>query len=412
MSTYKNLIGKDVNFLTTDPDNEQAEGQIWYNSTAGVFKDALSNKAWSSGANMITGRRLFASSTENTQSSAWGAGGYIDGTGDTNATEEYNGSGFSTGGNLTTARREFDGAGSLTAGLAMGGRIGPSQQRTETEEYNGTSWSEQNDLNNGRQRGAGAGRQTAGLYFGGIGDTDATEEYNGTSWTAGGDLSTGRTTLGGSGTQTAGLACGGNPYTNVTEEYNGSSWTSGGNLNTTRKALKATGIQTASLAFGGLVPPSGARTTANEEYDGSSWTTSPASLATARGEGGRAGTTAAGLCFGGYIATGVTSATEEYNNSVTVVTGAAWASGGNLSTGRYYIGSTGTPTAGMVFDGYTVTAYSNAIEEYDGTSWTGGVNPPKVTAAVCVPAALNLLLIAGISFTSDQDVPLYSSTIL
>ena len=39
MSTYKNLIGKDVNFLSTDPDNSQAEGQIWYNSTSNVFKD-------------------------------------------------------------------------------------------------------------------------------------------------------------------------------------------------------------------------------------------------------------------------------------------------------------------------------------------------------------------------------------
>ena len=37
MSTYKNLIGKDVNFLTTDPDNDAAEGQIWYNSTSDAF---------------------------------------------------------------------------------------------------------------------------------------------------------------------------------------------------------------------------------------------------------------------------------------------------------------------------------------------------------------------------------------
>jgi len=45
MSTYKNLIGKDVNFLTTDPDNDAAEGQIWYNSTAGVFKDLIVGQA-------------------------------------------------------------------------------------------------------------------------------------------------------------------------------------------------------------------------------------------------------------------------------------------------------------------------------------------------------------------------------
>jgi hypothetical protein len=44
MSTYKNLIGKDVNFLSTDPDNAQAEGQIWYNSTAGVNRKKRCNR--------------------------------------------------------------------------------------------------------------------------------------------------------------------------------------------------------------------------------------------------------------------------------------------------------------------------------------------------------------------------------
>ena len=29
MSTYKNLIGKEIKFLTTNPDNDAAEGQIW-----------------------------------------------------------------------------------------------------------------------------------------------------------------------------------------------------------------------------------------------------------------------------------------------------------------------------------------------------------------------------------------------
>ena len=134
MSTYKSIIGKQVKSLSSNLDNDQAEGQIWYNSTDNLFKNVIANTAWVSGSSMVTARRLLASSSENTQSSAWGAGGYIDGSGDTAATEEYNGSGFNTGGNLTTARREFDGAGSLTAGLVMGGRIGSNQQRAETEE--------------------------------------------------------------------------------------------------------------------------------------------------------------------------------------------------------------------------------------------------------------------------------------
>ena len=124
------------------------------------------------------------------------------------------------------------------------------------------------------------------------------------------------------------------------------------------------------MAFGGLVPPSGARTTAVEEYDGTSWTTSPASLATARGEAGRAGTTSAALMFGGYIATGVTAATEEYTKSANVITGAAWASGGNLNTARRFIDGAGaSQTAGIAFGGWKPGA-ANETELYDGTSWT------------------------------------------
>ena len=120
MSDYKNIRGKKVKFLTTDLSGEQSEGQIFYSDTDNDFKTVISTAAWSAGGNMLTARRLFASSASCTQTAAFGAGGYIDGTGDQNSTEEYNGSGFSAGGNIGTARREFDGAGTLTAGLIMG----------------------------------------------------------------------------------------------------------------------------------------------------------------------------------------------------------------------------------------------------------------------------------------------------
>ena len=154
MSEYKTLKGKRVKTFATDLDNKEAEGQIFF-STAAIgreFKTAVASAAWSSTAPMITARRLFASSSGNTQLAAWGAGGYVDGTGDQNSTEEYNGSGFSSSGNINTARREFDGAGTQTAGLIMGGRIGSSQQQAQTEEYDGSSWTSSNDLNTGRQR--------------------------------------------------------------------------------------------------------------------------------------------------------------------------------------------------------------------------------------------------------------------
>ena len=43
MATYKEIIGKDINYLSSDLDNEQAVGQIWYNSTEGAFKSMIAS---------------------------------------------------------------------------------------------------------------------------------------------------------------------------------------------------------------------------------------------------------------------------------------------------------------------------------------------------------------------------------
>ena len=57
----------------------------------------------------------------------------------------------------------------------------------------------------------------------------------------------------------------------------------------------------------------------------------------------------------------------------------SFSSGGNLSTGRYAIGSAGTFTAGLAIGGDLFGSNpgsrgSNSTEEYNGTSWTGGGN--------------------------------------
>ena len=133
MTDYKNIFGKPVKFLTTDPDNEQAEGQIWYNSTDGAFKDVIASTAWSSASNMITSRRLLAGA--GTQTAGLAFGGYPP-TSSSNETEEYNGSGWSSGGNMGTARYRLAGAGLQTAGLAFGGEASGTKQNA-TEEYTG-----------------------------------------------------------------------------------------------------------------------------------------------------------------------------------------------------------------------------------------------------------------------------------
>ena len=60
MTDYKSIVGKAIKSLTANPDNDQAEGQIWYNSTDGVFRNVVSSGAFSSSANMITKSRLMA----------------------------------------------------------------------------------------------------------------------------------------------------------------------------------------------------------------------------------------------------------------------------------------------------------------------------------------------------------------
>ena len=88
MTTYNELAGLRVNYLSSDPTlNSGNEGQVWYNSTSGTLKSLVQIKAWSAGGNMTTARRLMASA--GTQTAAFGAGGLT--TVNTNATEEYSG---------------------------------------------------------------------------------------------------------------------------------------------------------------------------------------------------------------------------------------------------------------------------------------------------------------------------------
>ena len=149
MSTLKELYGKTVKVLSTDPTDAGAEGQVWYNSTEGSFKTVTATGAWSAGGNMIAARGDMASS--GTQNSAFGAGGYAPVVA---TTEEYNGSSWTAGGNLGTARYRAAGAGSsVTAGLvAGGGPAGASDATTNaTEEYDGSSWTSGGNLNTSRK---------------------------------------------------------------------------------------------------------------------------------------------------------------------------------------------------------------------------------------------------------------------
>ena len=389
MTDYKNIFGKPVKFLATDPDNAEAEGQIWYNSTSDAFKSIVALEAWSSGAPINFNRAYIAGF--GTTTAALGAGGYNPSTFET-ATEEYNGSGWATGGALNTGRYGLRGAGSQTAGLVFMGIVPGSPGRTgATEEYDGSAWTNGGSLSQVRYNGAAAGTQTAGLAFGGgiapgpTNFTTNTEEYNGTAWTAGGALNTAiRDNASASAApQTAAISFGGSnvsSFSAQSEEYDGSSWTVVNSMNLARSVLGGSGIQTSALGYGGAGAP-GNSIAKTEVYDGTNWSTSPADLATGRRYLAGAGTNnSAAVAFQGKSGSTNTTLTEEYNKSINVITAAAWSAGGNLNTGRIVGGGAGSQTAAIAFGGNQATPatpanpYMNITEEYNGSSWSPGGN--------------------------------------
>ena len=175
MTDYKAIFGKKIKFLTTDLSAAEAEGEIFYSDSAEEFKVAVAAGAWSAGSSLSAARKGLAGAGTQTLGLVFG------GTGDTNATEEYNGSGWAAGGDLNTARASIAGAGTQTAGLAIAGNAPPVTN--SSEEYDGTSWTASNNLGTARSYLAGMGTQTAGLAFGGDaaqGNTGKQEEYNST----------------------------------------------------------------------------------------------------------------------------------------------------------------------------------------------------------------------------------------
>ena len=180
MADYKEAHGVRAKLVSSNPTNP-TDGQLWYNSTdeALRYKKADSAGAWSTGGDLVNGRRLLAGS--GTQTAGLAFGGSAVPTAYKSHTEEYNGSSWTEVGDMNTARDHTMGFGTQEDSICAGG-YATTDRTTKTELWNGTSWTEVNDLNEGRQIGAAAGASTtsAGLYFGGWGpgDIDKTEEFN------------------------------------------------------------------------------------------------------------------------------------------------------------------------------------------------------------------------------------------
>jgi len=326
MSTYKELFGKYVRSVSSDPPATNGEGQIWYNTTSNTFK---------------TSTQVFA---------------------------------FSSGGNLNTARGWVGSAGNQTAGIIFGGSINPYPSFTgATEEYDGSSWTSVSNAPSPLSGigPTGVGLQTAALSFGangGAGYTNNSAEYNGSSWTAGGNMNTTSRDRSGAGIQTAAIGANcyivGSQAEPNSETYNGSSWTAITGTGTARYEGMGFGTQTAMISCGGRNPPT-SNLTASEEWNGSSWTAiTGLPQGTHKGQGG--GTTTDGCVFGG-VGSPYYPATPVLNNKVDY-DGSTWSiSPATMSTARAYFGGDSATSSGIYAAGGGPGTYTDATEEFTGS---------------------------------------------
>jgi len=367
-------VGSAISSVAGNPAAPVAVGKIWYNTNTDSFNIAATLEAWSSGAPLSVSRNYVKGC--GTQTAALTYSGYT-GTAPTTSTEEYNGSGWTTGGNMGAGAYSIQAYGTQTAAV----QSGSYPNNADTEEYDGSAWTAGGNLNTGRGEGAGFGILTAGVVAGGFnpGPTSLStvEHYDGTSYSSATSMSNARRAdFGAAGIQTAGLAVSGPPSGTAVEEYDGTTWTAGGAHPSSLSQHCATGTQTDALVYGVGPPPAPTQTT---KYDGTTWTVSPATLATGRRLAAGAGADgSSALLSGGYIdgPNVRTNLTEEYNVSLNVITGAAWASGGNLNNATRGGAGIGTRDAAIAAGGITGSpapagpGRPGLSEEYNGTSWS------------------------------------------
>jgi len=149
----------------------------------------------------------------------------------------------------------------------------------------------------------------------------------------------------------------------------GGVWASGGSLNTARGNGGSSGTPTAAVYFGGAPLTTPTTSSATENYDGSTWTTSGA-LSTGRSEFDGTGTQTAALAVAGNTPGGggpglnLTNAVEEYN-------GSSWTAGGNYPVSIRQNAAFGVQTAAVSFGGNPAGSSVTTTNEYNGSTWTG-----------------------------------------
>jgi len=405
MATYEEIYGKRVDVLDTDPTlNSSYEGQVWYNSTSGTLKSVVSFGAWFASAPQIVGG--YSQGAAGTESALISVGrdkypGPPPSSRTSGDAEEYNGSGWTSATSNPNAWAFRATCGTATAAITACGTLNGVTYQSGSELWNGSSWTSNPSLPTIAEAFNQFGTQTASIGFGGgtpSGYPANAYTGDGEGWTAGPNLSNDkRYGSGCTGTQTAGIAFGGQAPTNSTvEELDGTTWTSGTAMPTTGHNMPTgVGSQSSAFALPGVMPS----TTSTFKYDGTTWT-ADASTATPRSGRLSSGGTQTSCVLAGAPSNG--TATEEYSFGINTITGAAWASGGNLNTARSQGTGAGTMTAGWVVGGQE-PALSNKTEEYDGSSWTA-VNTLGMSSRLLAGAGPQTAAFATGGFTGPSTV--------
>jgi len=141
MTTYRNIHGRSIRAVATDPTAEVSEGEIWYNTGSDNFKSIVSSEAWSSGGSLLTKQQGINSF--GTQTAALGFAGGTPGFSPTaiGSTENYDGTSWVTSATMAQGRAAGSGtpSGTSTAALQTNGSIqtAPTSHPGASEEFTG-----------------------------------------------------------------------------------------------------------------------------------------------------------------------------------------------------------------------------------------------------------------------------------
>jgi len=232
------------------------------------------------------------------------------------------------------------------------------------------AWASAASMNTARIASTGTGSASTnyiiagGYYLPPSVDRSATEQYNGTAWTEVADCPQDLTYGNGLGSGTSSLLAsysqpgpvpGGYGPTTATHKWNGSSWSTVNSMNTFRQNAGTAGSTTAGLIFGGSAPSANANT---ESWDGTNWTET-SDLNTAKTDiGGGCGVQTAALSASGSPAT-----TEQWD-------GSSWTEVTEINTARQNSGKAGLYTSALCISGQNPSTYVANVEVWNGSSWT------------------------------------------